>query len=34
MDVGCSRHGRAAEAAWRHAPLGQARLQDLTLPAL
>jgi hypothetical protein len=32
MDVECSLHGRAAEAAWRHAPLGEARLQDLHCP--
>jgi Beta-lactamase len=32
MDVECSLHGRAAEAAWRHVPLGEARLQDLHCP--
>jgi CubicO group peptidase (beta-lactamase class C family) len=32
MHVECSLHDRVAEAAWRHAPLGQAKLQDLHCP--
>jgi hypothetical protein len=32
MDITCSLHGRTAEAAWRHAPLSRARLQDLHCP--
>src|SRR5262249_18574754 len=32
MDIECSLRSRAAEAYWRHAPLGRARLQDLHCP--
>jgi CubicO group peptidase (beta-lactamase class C family) len=34
MDITCSRQPRTAEAAWRHPPLGEARLQDLHCPRL